>query len=107
MIKSDIQSLFPTPVYMANINRKLTNRELSFVEEQKKHCQSNKGNINTIDNYILNKPELKKIKKPRIGAFHWLRPRVLQSPKGLQQLERKKLEDHKENNLYPTHPKQK
>lgn len=63
MIKSDIQSLFPTPVYMANINRKLTNRELSFVEEQKKHCQSNKGNINTIDNYILNKPELKKIKK--------------------------------------------
>ena len=57
MIKSEIQSLFPTPVYMTDINRKLTNKELSFVEEQKKYCHNNKGNINTIDNYILNNLE--------------------------------------------------
>ena len=60
MIKAEIQSVFPTPVYMTKINRKLTNRELSFVKEQKKHCKNNEGNINTIDNYILNRPEFKK-----------------------------------------------
>ena len=63
MIKSNIESIFPTPIYMANIDRRLTNKELSFVEDQKKHCQDNKGNINTIDNYILNNSEFKKIKK--------------------------------------------
>ena len=63
MRKSSINSVFPIPVYITHIDRKLSNKELSFVKEQKKHCKNNEGNINTIDNYILNKPEFKKIKK--------------------------------------------
>ena len=38
-------------------------KELGFVKDQKNYCTKNDGNIYTIDNYILNKPELKKIKK--------------------------------------------
>lgn len=63
MRKSSINSVFPIPVYITHIDRKLSNKELSFVKKQKKHCKNNEGNINTTDNYILNKPEFKKIKK--------------------------------------------
>ena len=43
-----IQNLFPTPIYMTKINREFTKQELKFVEEQKKHCSKNQGNINTL-----------------------------------------------------------
>jgi len=58
-----IQNLFPTPIYMTNMDRPFTKQELKFVEEQKKHCSKNEGNINTKDNYILNRKEFKNIKK--------------------------------------------
>ena len=58
-----INHLFPTPIYMTNIDREFTKKELNFVKDQKNHCTKNEGNINTIDNYILNRPEFKKIKK--------------------------------------------
>ena len=58
-----INNLFPTPIYMTNIDREFTKKELNFVKDQKNHCTNNQGNINTIDNYILNRPEFKKIKK--------------------------------------------
>tara|TARA_R110002096_G_scaffold164331_1_gene332135 strand:- start:99 stop:725 length:627 start_codon:yes stop_codon:yes gene_type:complete len=58
-----IQNLFPTPIYMSNINRPFTKQELQFVKEQKKNSIKNKGNINTKDNYILNRKEFKNIKK--------------------------------------------
>ena len=63
MNKSIIQNLFPTPIYMTNMDRPFTKQELKFVEEQKKHCVNNTGNINTKDNYILNRKEFKNIKK--------------------------------------------
>lgn len=63
MIESFIHSLFPTPIYESYFNRKFSNKELKFFDQQKNYCVKNKGNINTIDNYILNRPELKKIKK--------------------------------------------
>tara|TARA_B110000285_G_C14954486_1_gene528477 strand:+ start:201 stop:818 length:618 start_codon:yes stop_codon:yes gene_type:complete len=63
MVKTTIDNLFPTPIYKSNINRKFTKQELQFVNEQKKHCSKNVGNINTQDNYILNKKEFKNIKK--------------------------------------------
>ena len=44
-----IQNLFPTPIYMSNINRPFTKQELQFVKEQKKNSIKNKGNINTKD----------------------------------------------------------
>ena len=58
-----IENLFPTPIYMSNIDRTFTKQELQFVTEQKKHCVKNEGNINTKDNYILNRKEFKNIKK--------------------------------------------
>ena len=58
-----IESLFPIPIYRNNIDRLFTKQELNFVKEQKKHCLNNEGNINTKDNYILNRKEFKNINK--------------------------------------------
>tara|TARA_R100001079_G_C4419868_1_gene139259 strand:+ start:153 stop:776 length:624 start_codon:yes stop_codon:yes gene_type:complete len=58
-----IQNLFPTPVYMTNMDRPFTKQELNFVENEKKHTTKNDGNRSSIDNYILNRKELKNIKK--------------------------------------------
>ena len=48
---------------MTELGRGFTKQELNFVKEQKKHCVKNTGNINTKDNYILNRKEFKNIKK--------------------------------------------
>ena len=58
-----IQDIFPTPIYLTNMDRPFTKQELQFVKEQKKHCYNNIGNITTKDHYILNKKEFKNIKK--------------------------------------------
>ena len=63
MKEPTINNLFPTPIYMNNLDRPFTKQELLFVKEQNKHCSKNKGNINTKDNYILKRKELKNIKK--------------------------------------------
>ena len=62
-LKPIIHSIFPTPIYTTKIDRGFTKQELNFVKEQKKHCTNNEGNINTKDNYILNRKEFKNIKK--------------------------------------------
>ena len=63
MKEPTIHSIFPTPIYTTKIDRGFTKQELQFVEKQKKHCINNTGNINTKDNYILNRKEFKNIKK--------------------------------------------
>ena len=63
MTKPIIHSIFPTPIYTTKMDRGFTKQELNFVKEQKKHCTNNEGNINTKDNYILNRKEFKNIKK--------------------------------------------
>jgi len=63
MNKSSIHSIFPTPIYTTKIDRGFTKQELNFINEQKKYCNKNEGNINTKDNYILNRKEFKNIKK--------------------------------------------
>jgi len=62
-LKPIINNIFPTPIYLTKIDRGFTKQELQFVKEQKKHCTKNAGNINTKDNYILNRKEFKNIKK--------------------------------------------
>jgi len=62
-LKPIIHSIFPTPIYLTKIDRGFTKQELQFVKEQKKHCINNRGNINTKDNYILNRKQFKNIKK--------------------------------------------
>jgi len=63
MKEPTVNNIFPTPIYMTNMDRPFTRQELQFVEKQKKHCLKNQGNINTKDNYILNRQEFKNIKK--------------------------------------------
>ena len=63
MNKPIIHSIFPIPIYKTKIDRGFTKQELQFVKEQKKHCSNNRGNINTKDNYILNRKQFKNIKK--------------------------------------------
>ena len=63
MKKPVINNIFPIPIYTTSIERGFTKQELQFVNEQKKHYMSNTGNINTKDNYILNRKEFKNIKK--------------------------------------------
>ena len=58
-----IHVLFPIPIYVNKMERNFTKKEIDFIEQQKNHCTKNDGNIHTIDNYILNRPEFKKIKK--------------------------------------------
>jgi len=62
MIEPKIESLFPTPVYMINIDRDFTNDELQFINNQKNSCVQNEGNYYTKDSYILNNKEFKNIK---------------------------------------------
>ena len=62
MKKSFVEGLFPTPVYINNIDRNFTEQELQFVNEQKNNCVKNEGNIHTADSYILDKKQFKNIK---------------------------------------------
>ena len=63
MKESSIHSIFPVPIYTTKIDRGFTKQELQFVDKQKNHCLKNQGNINTKDNYILNRKEFKNLKK--------------------------------------------
>jgi len=63
MIKSTISSMFPTPVYISKLNRKLTSLELKFVEKNKKFYIKNTGNIHSNNTYILNERPFSNIKK--------------------------------------------
>ena len=62
-IKSTINNLFPTPIYTTKMDRAFTKQELQFVDNEKNKCTENEGNINTKDNYILNRKEFKNINK--------------------------------------------
>jgi uncharacterized protein (TIGR02466 family) len=54
MIESTINGIFPTPIYISKLDRKLTKKELSFVDKSKLNHYKNEGNITSNDNFILN-----------------------------------------------------
>lgn len=60
-MKYNIHNLFPTPIYISEINRSFTKKELNFVNSQKNNINKNFNSF-TKDTYILNKAELKSIK---------------------------------------------
>lgn len=62
MIESNINGIFPTPIYISKLNRELTNKELSFIDKTKSDCNKNEGNITSNDNYILNNKAFKDLK---------------------------------------------
>ena len=63
MIKSEINGIFPTPIYKSKLDRKLTSLELKFVKKNKKDFYKNYGNITSNNNYILNEKPFVNIKK--------------------------------------------
>ena len=62
-ITSSISGIFPTPIYISTLNRKLNKKELSFIDKTKLAVYKNEGNTTSIDNYILNNKAFKDIKK--------------------------------------------
>ena len=63
IIESKIVGIFPTPIYISKINRKITNKELFFINKTKKETYKNESNITSNNNYILNKEIFKNLKK--------------------------------------------
>jgi uncharacterized protein (TIGR02466 family) len=63
MINSEINGIFPTPIYISKLDRKLTPLELKFVDKNKKDFYKNDGNITSNNNYILNEKPFGNIKK--------------------------------------------
>ena len=57
-----IHSIFPTPVYFSKLTRKLTEKELKFINDTRKDVYENEGNFTSMDTYVLNKKELKNLK---------------------------------------------
>jgi uncharacterized protein (TIGR02466 family) len=63
MIESNINVIFPTPVYFSKLNRKLNKKELSFIDKTKLDVYKNQGNTTSNDNYILNNKIFKNLKE--------------------------------------------
>jgi uncharacterized protein (TIGR02466 family) len=63
MIESNINGIFPTPIYISKLDRELTPLELKFVDKNKKDFYKNDGNITSNNNYILNEKPFANIKK--------------------------------------------
>jgi uncharacterized protein (TIGR02466 family) len=63
MIDSNINGIFPTPIYFSKLDRELTNKELSFVDKSKLDFYKNDGNITSTNNYILNEKPFSNLKK--------------------------------------------
>jgi len=57
---AQIIPIFPEGIYLNNLDRKLTKKEIDFATSQKTIL--NAGNIYSEDNYVLNKPAFKKLK---------------------------------------------
>ena len=62
-MKAEINTIFPTPIYISKLDRKLTPLELKFVDKHKKDFYKNEGNITSNNNYILNEKPFTNIKK--------------------------------------------
>ena len=63
MIESNINGIFPTPIYTSKLNRELTKKELLFIDKTKSDCNTNEGNITSNDSYILNSKVFKDLKE--------------------------------------------
>jgi uncharacterized protein (TIGR02466 family) len=63
MIESTVNGIFPTPIYISKVDRKLTPLELKFVDKNKKDHYKNDGNITSNNSYILNEKPFVNIKK--------------------------------------------
>ena len=63
IINHQIIGIFPTPIYLSSLNRKLTNQELLFIDKIKLDVHKSEGNTISNNNYILNEKSFVNIKK--------------------------------------------
>ena len=63
MSKLEIHPLFATPVYISEINRNFSIKEISFINKEKLNYVKNEGNITSKNNYILNEKPFLNLKK--------------------------------------------
>ena len=61
-MEANISGIFPTPIYISKLNRKITDKELSFIDKTKLDVYKNEGNTTSNDNYILNHKAFKELK---------------------------------------------
>ena len=62
MIESTVTGLFPTPIYFSKLERKLTKKELIFVNKNKLEVYPNGSSTTSNNNYILNNKIFKNLK---------------------------------------------
>ena len=55
--------LFPEPVYLSNLGRKLSKEEFEIITKYKKETCENAGNTTSLDTYVLENKSLKNLKK--------------------------------------------
>jgi uncharacterized protein (TIGR02466 family) len=58
----NIELIFPTPVMFNTLNREFTTLELNYIKGHSKKTYQNMGNTTSLNNYILNEPELSGLK---------------------------------------------
>jgi uncharacterized protein (TIGR02466 family) len=58
-----IHNLFSTPVYTSSLDRKLSKKEINFIQSQESKVRKNNGNFCSNDVEILNNPEMANLKK--------------------------------------------
>jgi uncharacterized protein (TIGR02466 family) len=63
MIDSITQGIFPTPVYIASLNRKFLSKENKFLQKTKRGIYKNVGNLTSHATYILDNKNLSQLKK--------------------------------------------
>jgi uncharacterized protein (TIGR02466 family) len=61
-VEATINQIFPIPIYISKLNRELTDKELSFIDNTKLDVFKNEGNTTSNDNYILNNKLFKDLK---------------------------------------------
>ena len=62
-MEATINGIFPTPVYISKLDRKLTLKELSFIDKIKLDIHNNEGNKTSNDYYVLSNKSFKNLKE--------------------------------------------
>jgi uncharacterized protein (TIGR02466 family) len=62
-MKSEIITIFPTPVYRTSLNREITKKELLFINKVKLNTHKGDSNKSSNDTYILNNKIFKNLKE--------------------------------------------
>ena len=65
-----VDGIFPTPIYLSNLTRNFTKKEQQFFKKHGENIRKNTGNDISIDTYVLERPEFKKLKKELLNHLN-------------------------------------